>query len=133
MLKEGIGPPLATHICRVSGYCVILLLTNLSQVHPAAKLPAWYLLDMVCKNIPDPYSRLFSAWIVQVFLESYRDVDQATRSRMEELVLTWRNGSASRKELFGVAAQVSIERGIWGDGASGSTVRLFLLNFLPIY
>jgi len=79
---------------------------------------------MICKNISEPYTRLFSGWVIQAFLDSYHDVDQTTRSRMEELVLTWRNGSATRKELFGVAAQVAIERGIWGDGASGSNVRV---------
>ncbi|KAJ8086820.1 mRNA 3' end processing factor [Marasmius tenuissimus] len=37
---------------------------------------------------------------------------------MVELVLTWRTGSPTGKELFGVPAQVSIERSIWGEGSN---------------
>ncbi|KAL0569160.1 mRNA 3' end processing factor [Marasmius crinis-equi] len=39
---------------------------------------------------------------------------------MEELLFTWRTGSFPGKEPFGVPAQVSIERGIWGYGTTCS-------------
>ncbi len=89
------------------------------------KLPAFYLLDMISKNIYDPYARHFAAFVVPLFLETYAEVDPPTRSKMEELVLTWRTGSPAGKELFGVSSQVSIERGIWGDGAASSSVRFY--------
>ncbi|KAF8889491.1 hypothetical protein CPB85DRAFT_1441353 [Mucidula mucida] len=44
-------------------------------------------------------------------------VDESTRSKMEELALTWRSGVPNNKELFGTAMQVAIERGIWGEGS----------------
>jgi hypothetical protein len=78
------------------------------------KLPAFYVLDAVAKNVYDPYARAFSAFIIPLFLESYGQVDQSTRSKMEEMLLTWRTGGPTSKELFGVGAQVAMERGIWG-------------------
>jgi pre-mRNA cleavage complex 2 protein Pcf11 len=92
-------------------------------VPPWIKLPAFYLLDMISKNIYDPYARLFSGFITPLFLESYHQVDDATRKKMDELVITWRTGAPSGKELFGLHAQRSIEHGIWGNSASGSSVR----------
>jgi pre-mRNA cleavage complex 2 protein Pcf11 len=78
------------------------------------KLPAFYLLDAISKNVYEPYARHFTAFVIPLFLETYDQVDQNTRSKMEEMLLTWRTGSPSGKELFGVSAQVAIERGVWG-------------------
>ncbi|SJL04200.1 uncharacterized protein ARMOST_20315 [Armillaria ostoyae] len=86
------------------------------------KLPAFYLLDMISKNIYDPYARHFAAFVVPLFLETYAEVDPPTRSKMEELVLTSRTGSPSSKDLFGVSSQVSIQHGIWDDGTTSSSV-----------
>ena len=89
------------------------------------KLPAFYLLDAIAKNVYEPYARLFSAFVINLFLETYQQVDQATRSKMEEMLLTWRTASPTGRELFGIAPQRSIERGIWGgghDGGSSSTI-----------
>lgn len=82
------------------------------------KLPAFYLLDAISKNVYDPYARQFSGFVIPLFLETYNQVDQNTRSKMEEMLLTWRNGSPTGRELFGVPAQVAIERGVWGDGSN---------------
>lgn len=79
------------------------------------KLPAFYLLDAISKNVYDPYAAKFSAFVAPLFLETYAQVDQNTRSKMEEMLVTWRTGSPTGKELFGVAAQVKIERTIWGN------------------
>lgn len=87
------------------------------------KLPAFYLLDMISKNIYDPYARHFATFVTPLFLETYHQVDENTRGKLEELIQTWRTGSPAGKELFGVSAQVSIERGVWGDGASAHNVR----------
>ncbi|PBK87370.1 hypothetical protein ARMGADRAFT_904133, partial [Armillaria gallica] len=67
-------------------------------------------LDMISKNIYDPYARHFAAFVVPLFLETYAEVDPPTRSKMEELVFTSRTGSPSSKELLGVSSQVSIQR-----------------------
>jgi Protein of unknown function, DUF618. len=86
------------------------------------KLPAFYLLDAISKNVFEPYARHFSAFVIPLFLETYEQVDQNTRSKMEEMLLTWRTGSPTGKELFGVPPQVAIERGVWGDGGSNHDV-----------
>lgn len=84
------------------------------------KLPAFYLLDAISKNVFDPYARHFAPFAIPLFLDTYQQVDQATRSKMEEMLLTWRTGAPSGKELFGVITQLAIERGVWG-GDSTST------------
>ncbi|KAH0587693.1 hypothetical protein J132_00504 [Termitomyces sp. J132] len=82
------------------------------------KLPGFYLLDAISKNVYEPYARHFATFVIPLFLETYGQVDETTRSKMEEMLLTWRAGSPHGKELFGVPPQVAIERGVWGDGGA---------------
>jgi pre-mRNA cleavage complex 2 protein Pcf11 len=82
------------------------------------KLPAFYLLDAISKNVFEPYARHFASIVIPLFLDTYEQVDQPTRSKMEEMLLTWRTGAPNGKELFGVVPQVAIERGVWGGEAS---------------
>jgi pre-mRNA cleavage complex 2 protein Pcf11 len=77
-------------------------------------LPAFYLLDAISKNVFDPYARHFTPIVVRLFLDTYEQVDQNTRSKMEEMLLTWRTGAPNGRELFGPIPQVAIERQIWG-------------------
>lgn len=84
------------------------------------KLPAFYLLDAISKNVFDPYARQFTPLVVRLFLDTYEQVDQNTRSKMEEMLLTWRTGAPTGRELFGVVPQVAIERHIWGGEATQS-------------
>ncbi|TFK75804.1 hypothetical protein BDN72DRAFT_831244 [Pluteus cervinus] len=86
---------------------------HIRRVPPWMKLPAFYLLDAISKNLYDPYARHFSAFVTPLFLDTYQVVDLSTRSKMEEMLLTWRTASPTGKELFGVPPQVSIERGVW--------------------
>lgn len=95
------------------------------------KLPAFYVLDAISKNVYEPYARSFASFVIPLFLESYAQVDPSTRSKMEEMLLTWRAGAPNGKELFGVGPQVSIERGIWG-GHDQSQVRHHALLMLPV-
>ena len=89
------------------------------------KLPAFYLLDAISKNVFDPYARHFAPFVIPLFLDTYQQVDQPTRSKMEEMLLTWRTGAPSGKELFGVITQLAIERGVWGgDSASSINVSI---------
>lgn len=87
------------------------------------KLPAFYLLDAISKNVYDPYAQQFAPFVIPLFLEAYEQVDQNTRSKMEEMLLTWRTGGANGKELFGVVPQVTIERGVWGGDPGQADVR----------
>ena len=86
------------------------------------KLPAFYLLDAISKNVFEPYARQFTPMVVRLFVETYNQVDQNVRSKMEEMLLTWRTGAPTQRELFGVAPQVAIERQIWGGETTQSNV-----------
>ncbi|KAG1892348.1 hypothetical protein F4604DRAFT_1698961 [Suillus subluteus] len=91
---------------------------HIRRVPPWIKLPGFYLLDAISKNVYDPYTRHFAPFVIGLFLETYQQVDQATRSKMEEMLLTWRTASPTGKELFGVIPQLAIERGIWGGDSN---------------
>jgi pre-mRNA cleavage complex 2 protein Pcf11 len=93
---------------------------HIRRALPWLKLPAFYLLDAISKNVYEPYARQFSTFVVPLFLETYNQVDPATRSKMEEMLLTWRTGAPTGKELFGVVPQLAIERGVWGGESSNS-------------
>ena len=82
------------------------------------KLPAFYLLDAISKNLFEPYAGHFAVFVIPLFLDTYKQVDQNTRSKMEEMLLTWRTGAPNGKELFGVVPQVAIERGVWDNDQS---------------
>ncbi|KAJ3568610.1 hypothetical protein NP233_g5605 [Leucocoprinus birnbaumii] len=96
--------------------------SHIRKVPPWMKLPAFYLLDAISKNVYDPYSRVFAPLVIPLFLETYRSVDDSTRSKMDEMLLTWRTGAPNGKELFGLAPQMAIERGIWGDQAGPNQI-----------
>ncbi|KAI0375573.1 hypothetical protein BV20DRAFT_984328 [Pilatotrama ljubarskyi] len=96
---------------------------HLRRVPPWMKLPAFYLLDAISKNVYDPYARHFAPIVANLFIETYEAVDPTTRSKMEEMLLTWRNGAPNGRELFGVVPQLAIEQHIWGSGATHNTVR----------
>ncbi|CAE6412213.1 unnamed protein product [Rhizoctonia solani] len=90
------------------------------QIHkvPAAiKLPPFYLLDSIAKNIGQPYISYFTNFIIRLFLDTYHAVDAPTRGKMEEMLVTWRTAQYGR-ELFGQNIQLAIERGVWGSGAA---------------
>ncbi|GBE79674.1 hypothetical protein BKA93DRAFT_758248 [Sparassis latifolia] len=87
---------------------------HIRRVPPWMKLPAFYLLDAISKNVFDPYAPQFTPLVVRLFLDTYEQVDQSTRSKMEEMLLTWRTGAPNGRELFGIVPQVAIERQIWG-------------------
>ena len=94
------------------------------QAPPFMKLPAFYLLDALCKNVYEPYARLFTPVVVRLFLDTYEAADQSMKQKMEEMLLTWRTGAPDSSRLFGVVPQVAIERQIWGGESSQSGVRL---------
>lgn len=113
-------------------WLIISFFDCIVQVAPWTKLPAFYLLDAISKNVYEPYARQFASFVIPLFLETYHLVDENTRSKMEEMLLTWRTGSPTGKELFGVAPQIAIERGVWGDGGGSHQVRTLSLHILFI-
>jgi len=109
--------------------------TTLLFPHP---IKVFYFLDVILKNVNDPYARQFAPFVTLLFLEAYGQVDQNTRSKMEEMLMTWRNGGANGKELFGVIPQVSIEQGVWGGNSGHADVHFRHCKFnreqdLPLF
>ena len=66
------------------------------------KLFAFYLLDAISKNVYELYAHRFSSFVVPLYLKSYSQVDEITRGKVEEMLLTWCTGSLMHKELFGI-------------------------------
>ncbi|CDO71284.1 hypothetical protein BN946_scf184908.g41 [Trametes cinnabarina] len=91
---------------------------HIRRVPAWMKLPAFYLLDAISKNVYDPYARHFAPIVANLFIETYEAVDVTTRSKMEEMLLTWRTGAPNGRELFGVVPQLAIEQHIWGSGSA---------------
>ncbi|KAF8592392.1 hypothetical protein K439DRAFT_1503404 [Ramaria rubella] len=104
---------IAQDYTRMSNVVVQCLEAHIRRVGPNIKLPAWYLLDAISKNVPVPYAGLFAPLVAELFLDSYYQVDPSTRSKMEEMLLTWRDGGQHGREVFGVVPQVALERAIW--------------------
>ncbi len=78
----------------------------------------------------EPYARLFIPVVARLFIDTYELVDQNTRSKMEEMLLTWRTAAPNGRELFGVVTQLAIERHIWGGESTQSGVCFFFYNIL---
>ncbi|KAJ6485163.1 hypothetical protein C8R47DRAFT_1130966 [Mycena vitilis] len=116
---------IAQEFARFSDIVAQCLESHIRRVPQWMKLPAFYLLDAISKNVYEPYARNFAAFVVPLFLETYGQVDENTRSKMEEMLITWRTGSPTGTQLFGAQAQVAIERGVWGDGANSAPTNSF--------
>jgi pre-mRNA cleavage complex 2 protein Pcf11 len=85
-------------------------------VPPEHKLPAFYLLDSIVKNCPDPYIGLVTPIIHRLFLDIYNSVDETTRTKMREMLVTWRTGLAGGGPVFPNAVLDMIERGVYDRG-----------------
>ncbi|PFH52818.1 hypothetical protein AMATHDRAFT_172853, partial [Amanita thiersii Skay4041] len=119
---------LAQEYSRFAEIVAQCLEAHIRRVPPWMKLPAFYLLDAISKNVYEPYARQFASFVIPLFLDTYGQVDEVTRNKMEEMLLTWRTGSPTGKELFGVPPQIAIERGIWGDGATNYNVSSYSVS-----
>ncbi|GAA5990252.1 hypothetical protein JCM11641_001799 [Rhodosporidiobolus odoratus] len=113
----------------VVAQCLEEHLRNCPAVH---LLPTFYLLDSISKNIGPPYLTLFSRFLERGFLSSYHSADPSTKTKLEELLGTWKTGGADGGELFRLPeegregrVQRGIETALWGSrgkgGLSGTT------------
>ncbi|RKP23109.1 hypothetical protein SYNPS1DRAFT_1395, partial [Syncephalis pseudoplumigaleata] len=69
---------------------VKLVEERIHEAPPHQKLPAFYVLDSICKIVRRDYLALFERNITRTFLETYRAVDADTKQRMERMLATWR-------------------------------------------
>lgn len=99
------------------------------QCPPEHRLPAFYLLDSISKNIGPPYLLLFGRFIERAFLTTYHIVDSVTRKKLEELLGTWRTGGPDGGELFRLPeegrngrVQHGIESTLFGSNGRGGGI-----------
>ncbi|QRV87969.1 CID (CTD-interacting domain) domain protein [Ceratobasidium sp. AG-Ba] len=78
---------------------------HIQRVPAAIKLPPFYLLDSIAKNIGHPYIPYFTHFIVRLFLDTYHLVDAPTRGKMEEMLVTWRTAHADGDSVAGPSKQ----------------------------
>ncbi|OMJ26116.1 hypothetical protein AYI70_g430 [Smittium culicis] len=72
---------------------------HLDSVNPSMKLPAFYLLDSICKNNGPVYISMFQPRIVSIFMKTYTTVSQEVQKSLLRVLTTWYN-TPSGKPLF---------------------------------
>ncbi|KAF8864293.1 hypothetical protein BDZ45DRAFT_643016 [Acephala macrosclerotiorum] len=79
------------------------LKAHIKQTSPAKKLPAFYVLDSIIKNVGTPYTLFFGRQLYSTFMEAYALVDNNVRSKMVEMLKTWKEpvpGSMDTRPVF---------------------------------
>jgi pre-mRNA cleavage complex 2 protein Pcf11 len=90
-------------------------LTYTYQTAPVKKLPAFYVLDSVVKNVGTPYTLFFGRNLYSTFMEAYVLVDNNIRRKMEEMLKTWKEpvpGSIDTRPVFPVEVTRPIENAL---------------------
>ncbi|KAJ2494151.1 mRNA 3' end processing factor, partial [Coemansia sp. RSA 2049] len=59
---------------------------------PKHKLPVFYLLDSIIKNVGGMYISSLHGRIERIFMEMYKSVDETVKGNMERTLGTWRHG-----------------------------------------
>ncbi|OMJ15912.1 hypothetical protein AYI69_g8029 [Smittium culicis] len=72
---------------------------HLDSVNPSMKLPAFYLLDSICKNNGPIYVSMFQPRIDSIFMKTYTTVSQEIQKSLIRVLTTWYN-TPSGKPLF---------------------------------
>ncbi|BGP49301.1 mRNA 3' end processing factor [Rhodotorula kratochvilovae] len=124
------------HLVRMGGVVAQCLEEHLRTCPPQYLLPSFYLLDSISKNIGAPYLALFARFLERAFLSAYHAADPSTRTKLEELLGTWKTGGPDGGELFRTADEPReggrVQRGIEsalfgargrGDGIGGRAVK----------
>ncbi|RAL61575.1 hypothetical protein DID88_009614 [Monilinia fructigena] len=79
------------------------LKNHIKQTSPQKKLPAFYVLDSVVKNVGTPYTLFFGRQLYSTFMEAYALVSHDVRRKMDEMLKTWKEpvpGSIDTRPVF---------------------------------
>ncbi|RDL38413.1 uncharacterized protein BP5553_02753 [Venustampulla echinocandica] len=79
------------------------LKNHIKQTSPQKKLPAFYVLDSVVKNVGTPYTIFLSRGLYSTFMEAYALVDTNVRRKMDEMLKTWKEpvpGALDTRPVF---------------------------------
>lgn len=95
------------------------------QAPPQGKLPLLYLLDSISKNVGPPYTDTYLPSIMpRLYLQTYREVDGVTKSKMEEMLKLWRTGGQHGGELYPAGVRETVEREILGAAPPVALTRI---------
>ncbi|KAJ2081196.1 mRNA 3' end processing factor [Coemansia sp. RSA 988] len=68
---------------------------------PKHKLPAFFLLDSIIKNVGGMYISLLHGRIDKIFIDIWRSVDDKVKAELERTLVTWRHGFlGGQRNLF---------------------------------
>ncbi|CCU82403.1 mRNA cleavage factor complex component Pcf11 [Blumeria hordei DH14] len=76
---------------------------HIKTTSPQKKLPSFYVLDSVVKNVGTPYTLFFGRQLYTTFMEAYALVDNNVRRKMDEMLKTWKEpvpGSMDTRPVF---------------------------------
>ncbi|KAI1007495.1 hypothetical protein K3495_g728 [Podosphaera aphanis] len=79
------------------------LKNHIKTTSPQKKLPSFYVLDSVVKNVGTPYTLFFGRQLFATFMEAYALVDNNVRRKMDEMLKTWKEpvpGSMDTRPVF---------------------------------
>ncbi|TVY68811.1 Uncharacterized protein LSUE1_G004530 [Lachnellula suecica] len=79
------------------------LKSHIKQTSSQKKLPAFYVLDSVVKNVGTPYTIFLSRGLYSTFMEAYALVDNSVRRKMDEMLKTWKEpvpGALDTRPVF---------------------------------
>ncbi|KAI6249215.1 hypothetical protein HI914_02370 [Erysiphe necator] len=79
------------------------LKNHIKTTSPNKKLPSFYVLDSVVKNVGTPYTLFFGRQLYATFMEAYALVDNNVRRKMDEMLKTWKEpvpGSMDTRPVF---------------------------------
>ncbi|EME48134.1 hypothetical protein DOTSEDRAFT_167754 [Dothistroma septosporum NZE10] len=92
------------------------VLENHIKTTPASrKLPAFYVLDSIVKNVGTPYTVYLGRDLYRTFMDAYTLVDGTTRKAMEGLMKTWKEpvpGSLDPRPVFPLETVRPIENAL---------------------
>lgn len=80
-----------------------------SKSLPEHRLPAFYLLDSICKNGGDPFPSMWAPHILRLFADAYVLVDATVRAKMQSMARTWQHAGPGQRPLFGPEVQTQVE------------------------
>ncbi|KAL8664904.1 MAG: hypothetical protein Q9168_007810 [Polycauliona sp. 1 TL-2023] len=89
-----------------------VLETHIRNAPPDRKLPAFYVLDSIAKNVGGAYTRCLGQNLYHTFMHAYASVQAPIRKKLDEMVKTWKEpvpGSTDMRPVFPVETTRPIE------------------------
>lgn len=86
---------------------------QIKTVTPSRKLPTFYLLDSIVKNVGTPYTLYFGRDLCPMFMAAYVVVDHQIRRKLEEMLQTWKlplPGAVTAQPVFPVEVTMKIDQ-----------------------